>query len=147
MAELDTIVLYNPTSKDFTHNFNGEPYTIEAKSTKAFSQWSGVHLAKHLATRIITEQINKKYSGKKIEIEEARKKGVELSQGINYDNPKLRIALYTILNDIKAVELVVTRYPYKGFVGDMKTYERFVKEREAKLEEKEEKPKEEDNNN
>ena len=55
MAELDTIVLTNPTSKDFTHNFNGEPYTINAGETKAFAKFVGYHLAKHLSTKMIEE--------------------------------------------------------------------------------------------
>jgi len=130
MAELDTIELYNPTLKDFTHNFNGEPYTIKSKEIKSFSQWSGIHLAKHLATRILTDEVNKKYPGE-LKPEDARRKGVELSQAINYDNPRLRIALYKILKKVDTVELVVTRYPYKGFVGDMDVYKRFVSEAET----------------
>lgn len=117
MAEFDSIVLFNPTSEDFVHGFNGEPYTLPANSSKSFTKFVAFHLAKHLATKMVEE-----------EIEEAeRKKNPSIvTQRTVYDNPSLRIALFKILNDTKLVQDVIMAYPFKGFVGEMSIYQTFV---------------------
>jgi len=117
MAELDTIVLTNPTSEDFSQNFNGETYTIEANSSKSFAQFVGFHLAKHFAQKIVKDDITAKMR---------KEHPTLLPQRLVHDNPYFRIALYRILNDVKLVQTLIASYPFKGFVGDMKLYEEFV---------------------
>ena len=122
MAEFDSILLFNPIDEDFVHNFNGEPYTLPAKGSKAFSKFVAFHLAKHLATKLVTSEIK----------EVDKKKNASITtQRIVYDNPYLRIALYKILKDVKIVQEVVQAYPYKGFVGEMEIYQTFVEKTEA----------------
>ena len=127
MAELDTVMLYNPTNEDFTHNFNGEPYTVATKESKSFVKKVGFHLAKHLATKMIYDDVSEK----------DRKdpaKANQISQRLVYDNEFLRINLYKIFKDVNLVQGVIMSYPYKGWIGDMKTYEKFVAEQELKVE-------------
>lgn len=122
MAEFDTVVLYNPTDEDYTHGFNGEPYTIEANTTKSFAQFVGFHLAKHLATKMVEDSISKK---------DKKEKPIMVAQKLIYDNPDLRIALYKILKNKELVQKVIAAYPYKGFVGEMSIYEDFVNKEET----------------
>lgn len=117
MAEFDSVNLFNPTAEDFTHNFNGEPYTLPAASSKSFSKFVGFHLAKHLASKLVEAEI---------EEVDKRKNPSIVTQRIVYDNPYLRIALYKILKDTKLVQDVIMAYPYKGFVGEMSIYQSFV---------------------
>lgn len=117
MAELDVITLYNPTSIDFSHGFNGELYTIETRTSKQFTQYVGYHLAKHLATKMVIDDIT---------AADKKSKPTMVSQRTVYDNPYLRIALYKILQDTDLVQKVIMAYPYKGFVGEMVLYDDFV---------------------
>ncbi len=117
MAEFDAVQLNNPTSEDFSHNFNGESYTIEANSSRSFAKFVGFHLAKHLAQQMLKDEITPKIR---------KEQPTLLSQRLTYDNPYLRIALYKIFNDVVLVEKLISVYPFKGFVGDMKIYEKFV---------------------
>lgn len=43
----------NITSQDFTHAYNGQPFTIKAGTSQMFPHDLGRHLAKHLARKII----------------------------------------------------------------------------------------------
>lgn len=52
-TSLTPIYVKNPTDQDFTHTWDGKPYTIPAKSKKAFPEFLGYHLAKHLAQAIV----------------------------------------------------------------------------------------------
>jgi len=124
MAELDTIVLENPTKSDFSHHFNGELYTIKANETKSFTQFVGFHLAKHLATKMVSDSFTKENLNDP-------KKAVQISQQRVYDNPKLRIALYKILKDVSLVQRLIESYPYKEFLGNIEEYENFVKKSTA----------------
>jgi hypothetical protein len=117
MSEFDSIILYNPTSEDFVHGFNGEPYSLPANSSKAFSKFVAFHLAKHLASKLVESEI---------EETDKKKNPSIVTQRIVYDNPYLRIALYKILKDTKLVQDVIMAYPYKGFVGEMSIYQTFV---------------------
>lgn len=131
-SEFETIILFNPTSEDFTQNYNGEPYVIKAKETKAFAQFIGFHIAKHLATKIVKASFSYKERCDP-------KKTTKVTQHLVYDNPRLRIALYQILQDVQLVQKVVMVYPYKGFIGEMDEYKKYVEGEEAK--EKKEKEK------
>lgn len=125
MAELDTIVVHNPTSEDFTHNFNGEPYTVKAGETRWFAQFVGYHLAKHLSSKMINDSFTPKQRTDKAMQN-------KISQALIYDTPERRIALYKILGDVGVVLEAIKRYPFKGFIGEMKVYQDFVEKEEAK---------------
>ena len=122
MAEFDSVILFNPIDEDFVHNFNGEPYTLPAKGSKAFSKFVAFHLAKHLASKLVVAEVSKTDKTKNPSI---------ITQRTVYDNPYLRIALYKILKDVQIVQEVVMAYPYKGFVGEMEIYQNFVEKAEA----------------
>ena len=124
MAELDTITLVNPTDEDFTHNFNGEPYTIKAKEHKNFVGPVGKHLARHLAIKMVEASFSKKDKNDP-------KKAVTITQHLVFDNPKLRIQLYRVLNDVDLVARVILSYPFKAFIGEMSEYETFVSKAKA----------------
>lgn len=117
MATLDTITLYNPTKEDFVWNFNNEPYNLGAQQTKSFVEPVGLHIAKHLACKIVVDSFSN---------EEKTKQPTLVSQSLNYDNPKLRIALYTILKNKELVQKVINAYPFKGLVGEMKEYDQYI---------------------
>lgn len=131
MAELDTIKFINPTSEDFTHNYNGEPYSIKAGEEKHLSKFVAFHLAKHLSSQMIVNEA--KAGVTKKEIAELYEKGkthsalaLRISQLQVYDTPERRIALYKIFGNESLVQAVINAYPFKGLVGDMKIYESFV---------------------
>jgi hypothetical protein len=117
MSEFDSVILNNTTTEDFVHNFNGEPYTLPAESSRAFSKFVAFHLAKHLATKLVEADISE---------DEKKKNPSVVTQRTVYDNPQLRIALYKILKDTKLVQDVIMAYPYKGFVGEMSIYQDYV---------------------
>ena len=52
-----------------------------------------------------------------------------------YDSPERRIALYKMFGDKDVVQKVITSYPFKGFIGEMKLYDDFVAKGETKVEE------------
>lgn len=137
MAELDTIELFNPTDEDFTHNFNGEPYTIKAGERKSFAQYVGIHLAKHLSTKIVQDELLKTATKKEREErnEQNSRFSRRLSQLAVYDTHERRIALYKIFGNTELVQKTVTLYPFKGFVGDMSEYEKFVEKSRSKTKE------------
>ena len=43
----------NITDEDFTHNYGGAPFTVRAKESLSFPYVVGVHLARHLARKIL----------------------------------------------------------------------------------------------
>lgn len=123
MPELDTIVLFNPTSEDFTWKYNGEPYTVKTGEAKSFAKFVGYHLAKHLSTQMLESEIRRTKKEKSIDM---------AKQYVIYDSPERRISLYRIFKDVLLVQECIAAYPFKGFVGEMKVYEDFVKKEEAK---------------
>lgn len=131
MAELDAVQIKNPTLEDFTHNYNGEPYTIKVGETKSFAKYVAFHLAKHLSTKMIVEDLEKKATKKELE-ELQTKANSRLASSIGqlnvYDSPERRIALYKMLGNKDLVQTVIKSYPFKGFVGEMATYDKFVEE-------------------
>jgi len=124
MAEFDTIELYNPTDEDFLWKFNGEQYILPASSSKAFAQFVGYHLAKHLSTKIIEREATEELKKKKEMTPQQR--GTAIAQRVVYDSHWRRIALYQILKDTELVEKCISLYPFKGFVGNMELYKEFV---------------------
>jgi hypothetical protein len=46
-------IVNNPLKEDFTHPYNGKPLTIPAGEGKQFPLYVAVHLAKHLAEKIV----------------------------------------------------------------------------------------------
>ena len=52
-----TVVSFtNITDEDFTHRFDGTPYTVKAKETLFFPKFLALHLGKHLVKRIVTKE-------------------------------------------------------------------------------------------
>ena len=119
MAELDIIEVTNPTSEDFTVNYNGEPYLLKSGETKSFTKHVGYHIAKHLAHQMVNDSFTEKEY-------KDQKKSLEIAKYSVFDNPKLRIALYKVLRDVHNVEQTVLAFPYKGFIGEMDEYKQFV---------------------
>lgn len=130
MAEFDIVKISNPTSEDFTWNYNGEPYTVKAGETKEFSKHVGFHLAKHLSSKMIdvefVEKNKKFFYGNAQQDPRVRQVQAEHAQLMVFDNPKRRIALYKIMGEEKLAQDVIAAYPFKGFIGEMKEYIDFV---------------------
>ena len=126
MAQYDSIEINNPTSEDFTWNYNGEPYTIKAGETKGFVTHVAFHLAKHLSTKMIQEDEKSKMTKKDRDNPNA---GIhrKISQLAIYDTHERRTALYKILSNENLVIECLKRYPFKDFIGDMEIYKKFVK--------------------
>lgn len=125
LKEGDSVAITNPTSDDFTWNYNGEPYTVLAGETKSFGKFITFHLAKHLSSKMIEADFQAKIA--KIKDKEAKRFAQgEAAQTQVFDGPKRRIALYKILGDIQIVEEVIKAYPFKGFIGEMSEYQDFV---------------------
>jgi len=55
----DVIVFCNIHKKDFTFNFDGNPYTVKAGETRFFPRFLALHGAKHLIDKILNEQDKK----------------------------------------------------------------------------------------
>lgn len=132
--DLTSVEIINPTSEDFTWNYNGEPYTVRAGEKTAFAKPVAYHLARHLSTKMIVDEVKGKM-GKK-QIENPRDPiHVKISQLSIYDTPERRIALYHILRDEEKVMQLLMRYPYKGTIGDLAEYQAFVDKEKAKQKE------------
>ena len=136
MQELEVIEIKNPTNKDFTHRYNGEPFTIKASETKSFAKPIAYHLAKHLSTRMVCDEVRSK--AKKADVENPRHPmHVKVAQLSVYDTHERRIALYEILGDENRVVDLISKYPFKGFIGEMDVYREFVgKQQKSKVAEK-----------
>lgn len=129
--DLSAIEITNPTSEDFTWNYNGEPYTIKADQTAIYAKPVAYHLAKHLSTHMIVQPLQDGMSKKDLENKNAPIH-VKISQLSIYDTHERRIALYRILRKTELVLDLITRYPFKGFIGEMSEYQKFVEKEEAK---------------
>lgn len=124
--DLESVQITNPTDADFTWRYNGTAYTILAKEAKQFAKPVAYHLAKHLSTKMVTDEIMKTATKKDMENPNAAIH-VKAAQLTTYDTHERRIALYKILGDENRVVEVTRRYPFKGFIGEMSLYEEFVK--------------------
>ena len=121
--ELESVEITNPTSDDFTWRYNGSPYTIKAGEKRAFAKPVAYHLAKHLSTKMVENEVT--VNKKDLENPNAAIH-VKIAQLNTYDTHERRIALYQIFGDEKRVTDLITRYPFKGFIGDMEAYKSFV---------------------
>ena len=129
--DLTAVTIINPTSEDFTWNFNGEPYTIPAGKPAAFAKPVAYHLARHLSTKMILDETKGRLTKK--QIENSRDPiHVKISQLTIYDTPERRIALYKILGNEELVMQLLMRYPYKGSIGEMDEYKQFVVNQQKK---------------
>lgn len=128
--DLTAIEITNPTSESFTWQYNGQPYTLEAGESKAFARPVSYHLAKHLSTQMVVGEVKGSMTKKDQENPHA-KVHVKVSQLTIYDTHERRVALYKILKDEQRVVEVITRYPFKGFIGDMEIYKAFVDKAKA----------------
>lgn len=134
--DLESIEIINPTSEGFTWRYNGTPYTIQAGEKKAFARPVAYHLAKHLSSKMVVDEVWSKLTREQAEIARADHKNqihLKVSQLQAYDTHERRIALYRIFGGTENVIKIIERYPFKGFIGDMHVYEMFVqREDEAK---------------
>lgn len=131
MQELEVIDITNPTSKDFSWRYNGELFTIKAGETKGFAKAVGFHLAKHLSSQMICDEALVKATKKELEDPRAQVH-VKISQLNTYDTHERRIALYKILGDEERVVQVIMNYPFKGFIGEMDEFKKFVESKKSK---------------
>ena len=129
--DLSVVSITNPTSDDFTWKYNGEPYTVKAKETANYAKPVAYHLAKHLSTKMVSDDALAGVSKKDMDNPHAQIH-VKVSQLHTYDTHERRIALYKILGDGQKVIEVIQRYPFKGFIGDMALYQAFLEKAEAK---------------
>lgn len=129
--DLSVVSITNPTSDDFSWRWNGELYTIKAGETAGFAKPVAYHLAKHLSTKMISDDALKGVAKKDMDNPNAQIH-VKVSQLHTYDTHERRIALYKILNDTQKVVETIQRSPSKGFIGDMALYQSFVEKLEAK---------------
>ena len=128
--DLSAVNITNPTSEDFTWNYNGEPYTIKAGATTPFAKPVAFHLAKHLSTQMVVSPLQEGMSKKDIDNKNAPVH-VKISQLSIYDTHERRISLYKILKNAQTVVELISRYPFKGFIGEMGEYQKFVEKEEA----------------
>lgn len=132
MQELDVIAIINPTKEDFSWRYNGQAYTVKAGENRSFSLAVAYHLAKHLSTKMVCDEAKK--SVKPSEIANPKSSiHIKVSQLNTYDTHERRIALYKILGDEKLVIDVISRYPFKGFIGEMSEYQTFVEKEKSKV--------------
>ena len=127
LKEYDSVVINNPISEDFTQKFNGEPYTIKAGESKGFAKFVAFHLAKHLSTLIVESEAAKDITKKDLGDPRAAVHS-KISQLQVHDTHERRIALYKILGDEDLVIQVISAYPFKGFIGEMEEYKKFVEQ-------------------
>lgn len=129
--DLSVVEINNPTSEDFGWRWNGELYEIKSGETKGFAKPVAFHLAKHLSTKMISDEALKGVPKKDMDNPNAAIH-VKVAQLNTYDTHERRIALYKILQDPEKVLEVIQRYPFKGFIGDMSLYQKVVEKEEAK---------------
>ena len=129
--DLSVVEITNPTSEDFSWRWNGELYTIKAGEKGGFAKPVAYHLAKHLSTKMVSDDISQKISKKDLENPNAAIH-YKVAQVNTYDTHERRIALYKILGDGQKVLDVISRYPFKGFIGNMSEYEAFVEKASKK---------------
>src|SRR3990167_3468841 len=125
LKEHDAVFMRNPLKEDFSWRFNGEEYTIGGGETKSFSKFVTFHLSKHLSTQMIIEDVSKQMT-EKVKNNIKDPKNAKVAQLQIYDTTERRIALYRILGNVELVQEVIKAYPFKGFIGDMNEYKRFV---------------------
>lgn len=136
MAELDTIEINNPSDSDFTHLYNGQPYTIGQGESKYYPKHLAFHLAHHLSKRMVYEDFKSKVPKKKLEEPNSRETA-QLAQLTVFDSPARRIALYKILKGKEYIEPILQLYHVGAHIGDMAEFDEFVAKEAKKKESKE----------
>lgn len=145
-SEYEAVSVTNPTSKEFTQNFNGEPYTVGALETKNFARNAAYHFAYKLSQKILEDEFP--FSKKKQTEQERNVEATRFSQLTLYDNPKRRMALFRIVKDVLVVQDVIakTLLSHRGWLegkhmGTMDEYKKFVEKEGGTFEvKKDEKP-------
>lgn len=128
MAELDTCTIRNPLTIDFSARYNGELYTVRAGETKTYPKYLVYHLAKHLSNQMLDKEVREL-----IKIYEKESPYVpQVGALMNHDNPTRRRYLYDILQSKSEVESCLKQLEFKSFIGDMREYDSYVENVEAK---------------
>ena len=130
--DLSVVSITNPTSDDFTWKYNGEPYTVKAGETAGYAKPVAYHLAKHLSTKMVSDEALKGVAKKDMDNPNAQIH-VKVSQLHTYDTHERRIALYKILGNVDMVIQVISKYPFKGFIGDMDIYQKYVEKSQPEV--------------
>jgi hypothetical protein len=125
MAELDVIKVSNPLGEEFSCRFNGELYKVPAESEAFFPHFLAFHMAKHLSDKMLSKEVEKTKKAKTDNPFNPKVAQVEI-----YDNPDRRIALYDILGTKELVEKCINAFPFKGFLGEMSDYDKYVEKKE-----------------
>lgn len=133
MQELNVIEITNPTSSDFSWAYNGEKFTVKAGEKIGFAGSVSLHLAKHLSTKMICDEAMSKATKADLKNPNAAVH-TKVSQLSTYDTHERRIALYKIFGNIDTVVKVIEKYPFRGFIGDMDEYQKFVEKSQGKPE-------------
>lgn len=130
MAELDTLVITNPTKEDFQFRFNGELYEpIPAGASKSYPGFLAFFAAKHLSEKMLQPE-----RAKLIAAEEKAKGSPyvpAVSVLMNHDNVPRRKALYAILGGRQLVENCIITMNLKSFIGEMSEYDEYVAKQES----------------
>ena len=132
MQELEVIDITNPSSEDFSWRYNGELFTIKAGEKRGFAKAVALHIAKHLSTKMVCDYAMST-ANKKDMADPRAAIHVKISQLNTYDTHERRIALYQILGNVDIVIQVIANYPFKGFIGDMDEYQKFVEKSKEKV--------------
>lgn len=127
VSEFETIEIYNPLKEDFKVRFNGQLYTIEKETRKAYPRFLAFHIAKHLSDKLLTPEAEKRIKKQK----EGDVFNPAIAQLMIYDNPIRRITLFSILKNETMVQECIMAFPFKGFIGDMDEYDEYVAESKA----------------
>lgn len=123
-SEYDTIEVFNPLDEEFATRFNGEIYRVPAKSGKFFPTFLAMHVAKKLSDKILEPLLVKlKKDSAKTDKSPFNPLNAQL---MIYDNPERRISLYRVLRSKERVQACIQNFPFKGFIGEMSEYEKFV---------------------
>lgn len=130
MAELDTLLVTNPTKEDFQFRFNGELYEpIPAGASKSYPGFLAFFAAKHLSEKMLQPERVKLISA------EEKAKGSPYVPAVsilmNHDNVTRRKALYDILGGKQLVENCIITMNLKSFVGVMSEYDEYVVKQES----------------
>lgn len=121
MAELDTILIKNPTKEEFQVRFNGEMYKLQALEERAYPEFLAFHIAKHLSDKMLGKDVAKLKAKNK-----DNPYNPLVGQMMVYDNPQRRMYLFDIFNSKEKVEACVNAYPFKGFIGEVSEYDAYV---------------------
>lgn len=107
----------NPTNADFTHAYAGKEITIPAGESKQFPLTVCVHLAKHLAEKMIRSEFKKKIAG----IKDPKTKEIESAKPI----PDYKGKIWEKMKEL--VETESTFFTGEAAEGEISNKEKFIK--------------------